>query len=142
MFINGKLVKGAGPDSHDAVNPFNQEVLEVVPAATTDEVDQAVQAATAAIHAWSARTGAERAKVLEAIAAEIMVNKDSLAVLETKNCGKPLPESEWDIDDCAGVFTYYASLAKELDAKQDKPVDVGDKDYECTIRYEAAGVVG
>jgi hypothetical protein len=37
------------------------------------------------------------------------------------------PQAEWDVDDCAGCFEYYAKLAEELDARQWSQVDVGDE---------------
>jgi hypothetical protein len=36
-------------------------------------------------------------------------------------------QAEWDVDDVANCFEYYAKLAEELDAKQWHTVDVGDE---------------
>ena len=38
-----------------------------------------------------------------------------------------LLQAEWDVDDVANCFEYYAKLAEELDAKQWHTVDVGDE---------------
>lgn len=33
-------------------------------------------------------------------------------------------EAEWDMDDVAGVFEYYAGLAEALEARQDQRIEV------------------
>lgn len=68
--------------------------------------------------------------------------KPLLARLETLDMGKPLDEAEWDMDDVAGCFDYYAGLAEGLDASQDSPIDVGSDDFKVRVRKEALGVVG
>ena len=37
-----------------------------------------------------------------------------LAELESRNCGKPIVESEYDIADAATVFEYYGGLANKV----------------------------
>uniref|UniRef100_A0A251RQC3 Putative aldehyde/histidinol dehydrogenase n=1 Tax=Helianthus annuus TaxID=4232 RepID=A0A251RQC3_HELAN len=46
------------------------------------------------------------------------------AKLEAIDCGKPLDEVAWDMDDVAGCFEYNADLAEALDAKQNAPLNV------------------
>jgi acyl-CoA reductase-like NAD-dependent aldehyde dehydrogenase len=57
-------------------------------------------------NAWSTLTGAERAKYLRAISEKLVQHKEAIARLETLNCGKPLREALWDMDDVAGCFAY------------------------------------
>jgi len=124
------------------INPFTEETYTVVKNHSAAEVNDCVQKSKVAFSQWRTTTGAERAVILDKIAEEILAHKDELSLMETNNCGKPIMESEWDMDDVAACFTYYAKLARELDSKQDQPVDVGSADYECSIRLEPAGVVG
>jgi len=140
-WINGALEKGGG-EVLEVVNPFTEEVIERLSCASGEDVASAVAAASAALEPWSAKSGEERAGVLEAIAAGVEKAKEELSKSETENCGKPIEESKWDLDDVAGCFKYYAGLARDLDTKQNTAVDVGDADYECLLRYEAAGVAG
>ena len=67
--------------------------------------------------------------------------KVQLARLETLDMGKPVAEAEWDMDDVAGCFEYYAGLAEGLDGRQGEAVDLGSDDFECRLRREALGVV-
>jgi betaine-aldehyde dehydrogenase len=67
---------------------------------------------------------------------------NALAVLEVRDNGKPLPEAQCDVADAIGCFRYYAGLARELDERQDEPLEVGDARFSCHIRHEPVGVAG
>jgi betaine-aldehyde dehydrogenase len=58
------------------------------------------------------------------------------------DCGKPIDEAEWDMDDVASCFDYYAGLAESLDARQGAPIDVGSAEFEVKVKREPLGVVG
>lgn len=114
--------------------------------ADTQDVDRAVRAAKACFDdgKWSTATGKHRAVVLRAVAKRIADSKAALAKKETLNCGKPLKESEWDVDDVVGCFEYFALQAEALDERQNRPVDLGEANnanFKCHLRYEASGVV-
>ena len=57
LFINGKKVSSKSTNLRNVVNPATQEVLAVVPFATIDEVNQAVESAREAFKTWSQITG-------------------------------------------------------------------------------------
>ena len=44
--------------------------------------------------------------------AQIKQRKSELAVLETRDMGKPIAEAEWDMDDVAGCFEFYAGAGR------------------------------
>ena len=89
------------------------------------EIDAAVIAARKAFDGgWKRTTGAERAKVLRAISAGITANRDRLAALETRDNGKPLPESFVDVDTIAQIYEMYAGLAEGLDARGEEALDL------------------
>jgi betaine-aldehyde dehydrogenase len=90
---------------------------------------------------WSGIAGRERAKVLRAVAACVRARKPALAKLETANNGKPLKESEWDVDDVAGCFEYFAEQAEKLDERQNTSIKLPDDNFRCVMRYEPTGVV-
>jgi len=125
------------------VDPADESVITTqVPAATSEDVDLAVAAANKAFKTWGKTTGAQRAVVLRALAREIRTEKDTIATIESVNSGKAKPEAEWDVDDVAACFEYYAGLAEKLDEKQGTPVDVGDARFKASMYYDAVGVVG
>jgi betaine-aldehyde dehydrogenase len=78
-------------------------------------VDRAVAAARKAYReTWRGATAQERGRVLLRLAERLRARKAELAELETRNNGKPLTESEYDIDDTATCFEYYGGLATKI----------------------------
>ncbi|KAK2632585.1 hypothetical protein EUGRSUZ_L01365 [Eucalyptus grandis] len=90
---------------------------------------------------WASALGAVRAKYLRAIAAKITERKSELAKLEAINCGKPLDEAAWDMDDVAGCFEYYADLAECWDAKQNASVSLPMESFKSYVLKEPIGVI-
>ena len=71
---------------------------------------------------WSQIPVETRAETLRSIAQKIRDEKELLAKLETIDCGKPIEESKWDIDDVSGCFEYFADLAvKRLKTQRREP---------------------
>ncbi len=142
-FIDGAWVAPIGGGTLDVINPANERVFAKIAAGTATDIDRAVAAATAAGRGpWSRTQGRERAAILRAIAAGIEAEKQSLAEIEVRDNGKPLPEALLDIGDAAYCFNLYATYAEELDGKQDAPIVVPDARFTTTVRYMPVGVAG
>ena len=129
LFIDGEWRAPAFGRRLPVVNPATEAAIGEIPAGTAEDVDAAVAAARAALRRnrgrdWARAPGAVRAKYLRAIAAKIVERKSELARLESLDCGKPLDESAWDMDDVAGCFEYFADHAEALDKKQNAPVSL------------------
>lgn len=142
LYINGEWVAPCKGQYMDVINPTTEEVIQQVARGSVEDVDAAVQAASQAFGSWGTTTGQERASYLKAMADAVERQTDELSRMETIDCGKPLAESVWDMEDVAGCFRYYASLAEELDGKQFEKVDLGHEDFSGALRYEPMGVVG
>lgn len=142
LFIDGQWVKPVKGQYMDVISPTTEQVVQQVASATAEDIDLAVKAATRAFETWGATTGTERAVYLRAMAAAVEKQLDALGKLETIDCGKPLAESVWDMEDVAGCFTYYAEAAEKLDARQYEAVNLPHEDFRGELRYEPVGVVG
>lgn len=110
LFIGGAFVPPVGGGRLPVICPFTEQAIGSIPAATAKDVEAAVEAAASAVAArqWTTSTGAHRARYLRAVADKVKERKSQLARLETLDMGKPIAESEWDMDDVAGCFEYYA----------------------------------
>lgn len=119
LYINGAWVAPVAGGTLPVINPATEEVFHHIPAATAPDADAAVAAARAAFDhgPWPRMTGAERAKVLRAMADGIRARLPELTRLEVMDNGKPAAEAEWDLSDAAGCFDFYAGLAEELDGE-------------------------
>ena len=86
--INGGLASG----SHftQGVDPSTKQKLWDVPVASPDDIEAAVTSAQTAFKTWSKTTWARRQASLTAARDILLHNKDRLAVLLTKEGGKPV----------------------------------------------------
>src|SRR6266545_1719108 len=64
--------------------------------------------------AWRDVTAQERGRILLRLAEVVRRELKRLAELETLNSGKPIVESEFDLNDTATCFEYYGGLATKL----------------------------
>lgn len=114
LLINGELVSGEG-EKQAVYNPATGEVLLEVAEASAAQVDAAVQAADRAFAEWGYATPKVRAQALLDLAQAIEDNAESLAQLESLNCGKPLHCVIGDeIPAVVDVFRFFAGAARTL----------------------------
>ena len=143
LFIGNDWVAGKSGKHIDCIDPASGEVFDSVPAGGPADIDAAVSAARQAFdRGWKRTTGAERAKILRAISAGITANRERLAALETRDNGKPLPESFIDVDTIAQIYEMYAGLAEGLDARGEEALDLPGDAIRSTVAYRPIGVVG
>ncbi|KAI4376578.1 hypothetical protein MLD38_014324 [Melastoma candidum] len=147
LFIDGEWKEPLLKNRIPIINPSTQQTIGDIPAATAEDVDVAVASARNALirnkgQEWASASGSVRAKYLRAIAAKVTERKSELAKLEAIDCGKPLDEAAWDMDDVAGCFDYYAELAEGLDAKKKAPVSIPMDSFKSYVLKEPIGVVG
>ena len=116
MHINGEWVDGESKKTFPVYDPASEEIIAQVPDANAGDVNRAVAAAKAAFEEgpWSTTTAQERGRLLQRLADKIRQNLPMLAELEARNCGKPIVEAEFDINDTATCFEYYGGLATKV----------------------------
>ncbi|MEQ1503555.1 MAG: aldehyde dehydrogenase family protein, partial [Myxococcota bacterium] len=116
-YVNGRFVPGRDESLFPVFDPSTGKVLTRFAAADASEVDAAVAAArTAYDTVWSRMPGAERGKYLYRIARRLQEKGRELAVLESRNNGKPIRETrDVDVPLAAAHFFYYAGWADKLD---------------------------
>jgi len=126
FFVDGEWDGGDGRELFDVVDPATEQVITQAVQASAADVDRAVAAAAAA-HAdgrWSGMSPHDRARILGRVADLIEANLEELAVLETRDNGKPIERSRADTATAARVFRYYAGAPSRLTGTV-VPVDVG-----------------
>ncbi|MTB50321.1 NAD-dependent succinate-semialdehyde dehydrogenase [Lewinella sp. W8] len=98
--------------SFPVLNPFNGELLAEVADATAADTEAAVTAASAAFPEWSARTAAERSKILRRWNDLILENLEDLAQLLTAEQGKPINEAQGEVRYGASFIEWFAEEGK------------------------------
>ena len=96
------------------INPADGSHLADVPRMGDAETRRAVDAAHAALPAWSARTAKDRAAVLRRWFELIMDAQEDLAVMMTAEQGKPLAESQGEVAYGAAFIEWFAEEAKRV----------------------------
>jgi succinate-semialdehyde dehydrogenase/glutarate-semialdehyde dehydrogenase len=95
-------------------NPATSDVLGSVPHMGGAETRRAIDAAHAALPAWSKKTAGERARILRRWFELMMANQDDLAVIMTAEQGKPLAESKGEIAYAASFIEWFAEEGKRV----------------------------
>jgi acyl-CoA reductase-like NAD-dependent aldehyde dehydrogenase len=121
----------------EVLNPATEKTIAELEPARSEDVERAVAAARAAFPAWRAVTPADRARLLRRLAALVEEHGEELALLETRNVGKPIADSRGEVAMVADVFHFYAG-AIDKHYGETIPVAAG---IDMTFR-EPLGVVG
>jgi len=140
LYINGEFVAPQSDLTIDVIDPSTTDVVARVPNAGKADVDRAAKAARAAFDEgpWKDATAQDRGRVLFKLAQIVRDRADELAELETRNSGKPIVESEFDIADVATCFEYYGGLATKIHGEV---LPVPDNAMSLALR-EPIGVAG
>ncbi len=110
LYLNGQWTRPRDPV--DVVNPSNGEVIGRVATAGREEVDQALRDAQAAWPAWRALTGKQRGQYLRAVADAIEARRDTIARTMTLENGKPLKESQGELNLTIDHLQWFAEEAR------------------------------
>ncbi|MFD2924814.1 betaine-aldehyde dehydrogenase [Halobacillus naozhouensis] len=140
-YINGKWVGADSENTRTIINPFDQEVIAVVPEGDESNAKAAIAAAREAFDngEWAFTPATERGVVVRKIAELIERDKEELAYLESLDTGKTVEESRGDMDDIAGVFRYFAELA---DKDGGELIDSPISNSISKVVHEPVGVCG
>ena len=118
-------------------NPATEVAIAELEQAGADDVNRAVEQAKAAFPSWRAIAPADRARLLRRLATLVEEHGEEIALLETRNVGKPISDSRGEVAMVADVFHFYAG-AVDKHYGETIPVAGG---VDLTFR-EPLGVVG
>ena len=139
MLINGQFVNGEG-NEENILNPVNAEILVQIKEAALNQVRLAVDSAEDAFNSWGKTTPAERSELLLKLADKIDQNSETLARLESLNCGKPFQAAlEDELPAIVDTFRFFAGAARCMTgsaANEYLP------NFTSMIRRDPIGVVG
>ena len=116
MYINGQRAESHRGAWFPVYDPSTEEIIAEVPEADAADIDRAVKAASAAFESgpWPQTTAQDRGRLLFKLADRIRAHAPELAEFESRNCGKPIVEAEYDINDAATCFEYYGGMATKV----------------------------
>ncbi|WP_027055974.1 NAD-dependent succinate-semialdehyde dehydrogenase [Mesorhizobium erdmanii] len=138
-YVDGHWTASEAAESFEVSDPATGTTVAFVAALDDRQTAKAIDAASRAFPAWRSLLPQARAEILRKWFELIIEAKDDLALLMTLEQGKPLQESQGEIDYAASFVEWYAEEAKRLNAES---VTSHLPNAEMMVRREPLGVVG
>lgn len=120
-----------------SINPATEEVIETFEPFTSAQIDEALAAAHSAFQSWRATDIAERSALFQRMATALRDQKAALGRIASLEMGKPLLESEAEVEKCAWNCEYYAQNAERFLA--DERIETNATDS--YVSFQPLGVV-
>lgn len=103
------------------LNPATGKIEKEFDAHTPEQINHTIETAHSLYTTWKKTSFEDRASIIKKVAHEMRQQKAHLARLITTEMGKPVHESEIEVDYCANILDYYADHAAIFLAN--KPVE-------------------
>jgi succinate-semialdehyde dehydrogenase / glutarate-semialdehyde dehydrogenase len=113
-YVAGEWADAQNAATHVVRNPATGEKLGTVPNMGAAETRRAIEAAAAALPAWSKKTAQERAVILRRWYELMLANQEDLARIMTAEQGKPLAEARGEIAYAASFIEWFGEEGKRL----------------------------
>jgi succinate-semialdehyde dehydrogenase / glutarate-semialdehyde dehydrogenase len=136
--IDGEWTGTPSGSTFEVTNPATDEVLAEVPNSGAEQAQAAIAAARAALPAWRARTAAERAVPLARLAELMLERQEQLAILLTREQGKPLAEARGEISYAASFISWAAEEGKRI---YGETIPSSRSDQRILVLRQSVGVV-
>jgi len=141
LYVDGTWVEAQEGGRREIHCPADGRLVATVSEGRRADAERAVAAARRAFDegAWPRTPEPERGAVLRRVADLLLRDKKHYAHTESLDTGKRVVESEYDVEDVARCFLYYAGIAG---SDAGRAVDTGRQDAVSTVVYEPVGVCG
>ncbi len=115
MWIDGREDRGSG-EAIDRHSPAHGALVTRVPRGGASDAERAIAAARRAFDegSWPHAAASERSRVLLKTADLIDRDRETLALLDTLESGKPIAQARSEIEGAADIWRYAAALASDL----------------------------
>ncbi|RYP92472.1 hypothetical protein DL770_001418 [Monosporascus sp. CRB-9-2] len=140
LFIGNEFVVSKSGKTLTTIDPATEEVIATVQAADTDDVDQAVKIARAALKdpSWKQLSASDRGRLMSRLADLIEEKRELFATIDAWDNGKTYQEAlENDLVEAVGVIRYYSGWA---DKTFGQTISTTPKKFAYTLR-QPIGVV-
>ncbi|NNM74149.1 NAD-dependent succinate-semialdehyde dehydrogenase [Enterovirga aerilata] len=108
LCIAGSWRASSSGDTLPVIDPATEAELGRLPVATEADLDEALAAARSGFQEWSRVSAFERGKVLRKAAALLRARSEEIAVLLTREQGKPLAQARTEVMNSADLTDWFA----------------------------------
>ena len=114
-FIGNRWVAPADGATLPMIDPSDGRPFASIASGSASDVDAAVGAARSAFDGpWGRLAPAEKGRLLARLGRAILDHADELALIEARDCGKPLSQARNDVAACARYFEFYGGACDKL----------------------------
>ena len=114
-YIANTSVPSSSGKTIAVLDPSDGQVFDEIQRSNADDIDSAVTAARNCFDlVWQHITAAERGRLLMRLSNKIAEHADELALLEQRDCGKPVKQAKADSVALARYFEFYAGACDKL----------------------------
>lgn len=110
--IGGEKLDASNKETIEVTNPATDEVIDTIPNSTIEDVNKAVAIAKSSQKSWAKMPLHQRGTILEKFADLVEENSEELALLLSKETGKPIKEARAEIGNCKTFVYGYVEKAK------------------------------
>src|SRR6476619_6459360 len=141
LYVDGVWTSARSGARREIRCPADGSLVGEVDEATAEDTAAAIDAAHRAFRdgPWPRTSARERGDLLLRVADLLERDTAVVADLESRDTGKRLVESEYDVADVVSVFRHYGRVAAE---EAGRMVDTGNPDVVSKIVHEPVGVCG
>ncbi len=125
------------PDFMHSINPATEEVLGSYRILSEQQTEEALNRSQTAFRTWSSEKFPARASLMKRAANYLRQHKARFAHLMTAEMGKPVVESEAEVEKCAWNCDYYADNAERFLCDEPRISNAA----ESYVQYAPLGVV-
>ena len=142
MIINGEWVDSSNNKTMNVTNPYNNEIIDTVPMATEENIDNAVTYATLAQKEWKKVPVYKKVDIVKRYLELVNENRDELAHTLSLESGKNITECNIEMNN---IFTAWNAFSEKIKHLYDEVIPAGREfghDNNIVItRREPIGVV-
>ena len=141
LYVDGAWTSARSGAHREIRCPADGSLVGQVDEAAAEDTAAAIAAAHRAFHdgPWPGTPARERGDLLLRVADLLERDASVVAELESRDTGKRLVESEYDVADVVSVFRHYGRVAAE---ETGRVVDTGNPDVVSRVVHEPVGVCG
>lgn len=113
-YINGQWVPSKSGKTFEVRNPASDAVLGTCPESTTEDLNDAIKAASDAFPGWRALSGRQRGRILRRFFELLVENKQDLGKIILAENGKAKGDAEGEVLFSASFFEWFAEEAPRI----------------------------
>ena len=112
LFINGEWRNAIGGETIPVIDPATEEVIGQIAHARKADLDLALEAAAKGFKVWRETSAFERSKIMRKAADLLRSRAETIAVMMTREQGKPLAQSKMEVMGAADTIDWFAEEAR------------------------------